>query len=170
MMIELSEEEFQSLLALVSIGERVMNDWTPEQQWSSEQRRSAQLLVDLCERAPSGRAAHLVAQEPDTGEWVPSRRLEDETDRVLGYYDEEIFWDQLVTRFARRDLLAEYGEEALSRLASGHRRQAEEAMIEYYEREVDRHGIARMIVAEEKRPAMGSQQWHNPPAASSEKV
>ena len=170
MMIELSDEEYQRLLTLVSIGERVLSDWTPESRWSTQQQRSADLLVDLCARAPDSRHADLVARDPDSGEWVPSRALEDETDRIISYYDEEVFWDQLVTRFARRDLVAEYGDDALKRLSPAHARQAEEAMIGYYEREVDRHGIARMIVGEDKRTVAQSQRWQYPPASSGEKM
>ncbi len=168
MMIECSDDDFHRLLLLASIGERVRNDWIGQQQWTDAQQRDADVLMDLCARAANGRFADLVMQDPDTGEWVPSPALEAETDRALGDYDEEVFWDQLVLRMARRDLVAEYGREALERLAPGHRQLAEEAMVHYYEREIDRNGIARLQVPEEQRAPVRSVQRHNPPAPSTE--
>lgn len=166
MIVELTEEDFRRLLTLVSVGERVSNDWMPEHQWSEEQQRNADLLGDLCTRAVATGAAELTSQERTTGDWMPSSVLDERTERMLRAYDEAVFWDQMIGRMAHKDLVAEYGDEALENLSPAHRQGAEDAIFSYYEREIDEHGLKRFTVSEKEHPPVRTSQRHNPASSS----
>lgn len=169
MILDMSDEEFERLMRLVSLGERISNDWTREEHWSDEQRANADLLAYLSIRSADARLDHLVDRHPETGEWIPSKELEDDAERLLQAYDEEVFWDELTLRLARRDLVGEYGKATLDVLSPQHRRLAEDAMIRYYEGEIADHGIERLMVEGERREGASTNRKlrHNPPKSSS---
>lgn len=149
MMFELSDADFERLLKMTYLGEIVMNDWTPPEAWTEEQRASSDLLLDLQARAADSDAAVLVAQDTRTGEWLPSPIMRDEMEPYVERYDDEMFWDELVHRLARRDMAKEYGAETLEQMSDAHKAEAEKPLIDYYNGEIDAHGLERMGISEE---------------------
>lgn len=149
MILELSDADFERLLKLTYLGEIVMNDWTPVEQWTEEQRASSDLLLDLqAKAADNPGTADLVGQDTRTGEWLPSPLMREEMEPYVARYDDEAFWDELVHRLARRDLNKEYGPETLSQMSDAHMAEAEKSLIDYYNDEVDEHGLDRLVVEE----------------------
>lgn len=158
MILELSDSDFERLLKLAYLGEIVMNDWTPTEAWSEEQRASSDLVLDLQARAADSAAADLVGQDTRTGEWVPSPLLRSEMEAYIERYDDETFWDELVHRLARRDLAKEYSPEALSQMSDAHVAEAEKSLVDYYNDEVDLHELDRFVV-DEKNGDVGIQNF-----------
>jgi hypothetical protein len=149
MHLSLSDSEFERLLKLAYLGEVVMNDWTFPEQWTPEQREAAETLYDLCARAP-GTLAEKYVERDGRGEWGPSTLLREEMGNLLGDYDDDVFWDELVLRLARRDLLEEYGQNTLDTMSPAHREKAEKPLIDYYNHEVRDHGLDRVTVDEDR--------------------
>ncbi len=147
MHLQLSPEEFERLLKLAYLGEAVQNDWVPAEETTDEQRATTDLLYDLCAEAKDTPCARLVTEDEASGEWLPSEELREEMHAALGAYDNDVFWDELVHRLAEKELVAEYGREALEGMPEGYRRQAELPVLEYYWEEVHRHGIDRFRLA-----------------------
>lgn len=148
-MLELSDSDFERLLKLAYLGEIVMNDWTPAERWTDEQRASSDLLLDLQARAANeSLTADLVVQDTRTAEWLPSPLLREEMEPYVERYDDETFWDELVHRLARRDLAGEYGAETLGQMSDAHLAEAEKPLIDYYYEEVDAHGLDRLMIDE----------------------
>jgi hypothetical protein len=149
MQLSLSPEQFERMLKLAYLGEIVANDWTPDAEQADEQRGMTDLLYDLCARADGTPSARLVEFDKASGEWIPSAALKEEMDRIIGDYDNDVFWDELTARLARRDMVAEYGEEALSGMTESYRKQAENPLADYYWAEVRENGIDRLFVRED---------------------
>lgn len=149
MHLTLSADDYRRLLTLASMGEIAMNDWTTDQDITDEQRAMADLLADLCARAEGTPAESLTERDAQTGEWTLSPMMRERVDALMASYDNDVFWDELVHRFARRDLQAEYGAESISGMADGYRAQAEQPLLDYWWREVRDHGVNRLHVADE---------------------
>lgn len=136
------------LLKLAYLGEIMMNDWAGDGNWTDEQRASADLFLDLCAEASKNPSTqHLVEQHVKSREWLPSEEFRREMSPYIKKYDEEVFWDELVHRLARRDLLKEYGEDA-NVFTDAHFTMAEDTLLDYYDDEVDLNGIDRLVIDE----------------------
>jgi hypothetical protein len=149
MHLSLSPEEFNRLLLLATLGEVVVNDWTTEERQSQEQRACTDLLGDLYQHAVD--RGGLAVRDTQTGELMASDELRRRVDEWLGAYDEDVFWDELVLRFAHRELAKEYGVEGLEKMPPIYREGALRALREYFWKEVRQHGIERLQFAEEAR-------------------
>lgn len=152
MQLSLSPEQFERLLKMAYLGEILLNDWTPPEELTDEHRGSTDLLYDLCQRAEGTPSERYVTFDADAGEWGPSQLLKDEMDRHIGDYDNDVFWDELAARLARRDLGAEYGEDALREMPEGYRKEAEKPLLDYYWREVRENGLDRFTIKEDMEP------------------
>jgi len=152
MQLSLSPEQFDHLLKLAYLGEILLNDWTPQEELTEEHKSSTDLLYDLCQRAEGTPSERYITFDPQAGEWVPSQLLKDEMDRHIGDYDNDVFWDELAARLARRDLGSEYGEEALREMPESYRKEAEKPLLDYYWREVRENGLDRMMIKEDLEP------------------
>jgi hypothetical protein len=152
MHLDLTPEEFERLLKLAYLGEAVTNDWTPAEQHSPQQAAATDLLYDLCAKAQHTPARDYVSFDERAGEWAPSEALNREMDDLIGRYDNEVFWDELLLRLARRDMLAEYGQQAIDGMSEAYRKRAELSLIEYYSREVKQHGLDRFVLKNEAQP------------------
>jgi hypothetical protein len=149
MMLTLSDEQSATLLRLAYLGEIVLNDWTPEADQTDEHHRGTDLLYQLCEQVAGTEAGRMAERLSESGEWIPSEQLRAEMQEYLRAYDEEVFWDELIHRLARRDLGEEYGEQALGNLSDAHFQKADASLLDYYDREVRQHGTDRLYVREE---------------------
>lgn len=172
MHLSLSPEEFARLLLLASVGEIVVNDWTPPEEMDNERRAAGDLLGDLLARAEGSPVEAMLTRDPETGEWIPGDLLRDKIDDYVGAYDNEVFWDELVHRFARRDLQSEYGQESIGAMPEAYRTRAEAPMLEYWWKEVREHGVSRLQVQDEaaersarRRQERGTRKREKPGAA-----
>lgn len=146
MHLPLTPEEYRRLLLLASLGEAVLNDWTPDAQLQDENRAAADLLYDLYAH---GEGETCVEPGEEPGTWVPEPHLAEEIHERLHAYDDGVFWDELVHRLVHRDLVTEYGEEALGSMSEEYLRQAHTPLMDYYWREIRQHGLARIAVQDE---------------------
>lgn len=149
MHIDLTDGEFERLLKVVYLGEMLMNDWVPEEKWNEEQRTAADLLCMLCDRAERTPAEHLVMPHPEDGAMIPSDSMRIETDPYVRSYDDEVFWEELVRRLARRDLEEEYGREEAETMNDARYFASEEPLLKYYGEEVESHGVDRLRIKED---------------------
>jgi hypothetical protein len=149
MHLSLSPDDYRRLLTLASLGEVVLNDWTAEQDMTNEQRAMSDTLADLCARAEGSPAESLVERDEHTGEWVLSPMMRERVDAIIGSYDNDVFWDELVHRFARRDLQSEYGTESISAMTENYRSHAEQPLLEYWWKEVKDNGVNRLHVQDD---------------------
>ncbi len=143
MHLPLTPEEYRRLVLLASLGEAVLNDWTPDKELTGEHRAAADLLYDLYAR---GEDEPCIEAGEQPGTFVPAPDLAEEIHQKLHMYDNDVFWDELVHRFVHRDLVAEYGEEALDQMSDAYLGHAHAPLLDYYWREIRQHGLSRLSV------------------------
>lgn len=146
MHFDLSTDDAKRLLLLVSLGEAVLNDWTPESQQGPEQRAACDFLQDLCERMAGTDVDDLITRDAETGVCLPSPLLEEHTEAILRLYDESMFWEELAVRLAQSDIRSEYGEDGMQRMPAAYRAAIEGSMTAHYRRELQQRGIDRLVV------------------------
>lgn len=127
MKIELTTQQYQTLLELVFMGNWIVNANKPTDADTAKEYEQLEKL--LFSKAPEFELGALA----DT-EGYPSRKFEEESP-VYDYiedYDDYTFWEQLTQRLAKRDMLKKYGKEALSKMSAFERLAEEDELTEKY--------------------------------------
>ncbi len=80
--------------------------------------------------------------------FFPTKELEEdeEMEKYREEYDDEIFWDEITDRLARRDLIRKYGENAIKKMTWKERSEKEYPFIEKYEKEFAKYGIENLEI------------------------
>ena len=72
---------------------------------------------------------------------------EDEFHEDISDYEEHIFWEELIDRLATRDAIKKLGEKEFDELEKDDRMKAIWSEEEKYAKEVETHGIDRLVIA-----------------------
>lgn len=127
MKIELTPNQYQTLLELAFMGNWIVNT---NKQTDTEKAKEYEQLEKLL---------FSKAKEFDLGVWAdedgcPSRKFEEESPvyDFIEDYDDYTFWDELTLRLAKRDLYKKYGKEALSKMSAIERLAEEDELMEKY--------------------------------------
>lgn len=104
-------EQFKSLLKLVSTATWVINAFREEV--VNEFENLEQYLYSLAQK---GGLSDLIDYDEDTNSLSPSDDLENEIQKYLDEYNDEIFWETLITRLAIRDMEREFGKSAVEKM------------------------------------------------------
>ncbi|HEY0946756.1 MAG TPA: hypothetical protein VGD81_15860 [Opitutaceae bacterium] len=113
MKVSFTPKEYARLLELVHLGMHVV---AGRQGFDTPgAKRYAELEQKLYELATPLGCGDLVTVG-DTGALVPSEKIEDDERlrKILGDYDNDTFWHELVTRLSDRDLATEQAKQQLS--------------------------------------------------------
>jgi hypothetical protein len=80
--------------------------------------------------------------------FFPTKEFEENTDveQYIDEYNNDIFWDELIYRLARRDLIREYGEENVIDMTLEELIEKEEPFIEKYDEEFAKNGIYNLEI------------------------
>ncbi len=78
--------------------------------------------------------------------FFPTGEFEEDTDveQYIDEYNNDIFWEELIDRLARRDFIRAYGEENLLKMTWEERFEKEQPFIDKYAEEFEKYGIERL--------------------------
>lgn len=142
--MEFSEAEFRKLVEVMYLADWVTNAHTVPDSitnpYSLEQK--------IYKQAKGAGCGDLVQYGEKEKVFFPSRKLEEKGHDVLDVYDEETFWEELVSRLALRDIEEERGAEALEKMSPEERMSAISEMEEKYQMECETNGISRLEIVE----------------------
>lgn len=138
MKIAFTTKEYARLLELAYLGQAVVDGRMETDEKRSE--RYEELVQKLLSLAEAHGCAELV--ESDGREWWMSEKLEHSpAGALLDKFEEEVFWDQLASRLAARDLQTEQGKSAESAKPTPAELEKLESLAERYWAEFEKHGI-----------------------------
>ena len=126
---------------MIYLGEWVINSTREEPEESF-----GDLASQVYSVASASGIKDLVDPKPVEGTYYATAKLEEVAEPYLRDYDEETFWDELADRLAERDLLEQYGEEALNKMSAEERFKKRFGLAEHYEDEFITHGVARISI------------------------
>ncbi|HHW43583.1 MAG TPA: hypothetical protein GXX25_07205 [Desulfotomaculum sp.] len=111
--INLNREEYELLLEIFYIADWVLNAYKTLE--DDEIDRYKDLEQKILSRAKEFGLQNMVEWDPSMDEYQYTREFEDNTPAMefIRDYEEDTFWDELVDRLCRRDLVQEYGEESV---------------------------------------------------------
>lgn len=88
-----------------------------------------------------------IEQDNDLEQFFITQKLEEgELERYIDDYNNDNFWEELIHRLARRDLLKKYGEDKITKMNWEERLEKEAPFIGKYEEEFEKYGIERIEI------------------------
>jgi hypothetical protein len=139
MNLNLTTEEFRSLMKIVFLGNWMANAYRGET--LPEFENIEQLILS---RASTFNAEEPVSYDPHKKTWVYTREFEEEMQELVNDYNVEALYDELGYWLARRDLVDEIGEEKAAGLTPAGLSDAAASYLEKYDHEFEEFGIERI--------------------------
>ena len=140
MEIDLSKDEYKSLIEMMYIADWVMNAHKTEKDPSIEQY--AQLEQKIYSLADQMGHHNLIEYDEELAEYFPTSLLDEgPAMQYVDEYDNDTFWDELIERLIERDLFREVGEVKLRKMTIEERLRAEDPLREKYDTEFEENGI-----------------------------
>lgn len=148
MKIELTENEYRLLLDLV-----YMANWVIHSHHAGERSDVADydmLAQKLYSFAADAGCGELVHANRDTNEYSPTRHFEETTRAIdlLEDYDDDTFWDSLISRLAERDVYEQVEENRRDAMGAEEYWERSEPIEEAYYQEFRRHSLDRLRLVE----------------------
>jgi len=133
-----SPEQYERLMKLAYCGNWLINSHRDNPLKPYEEIEQ----IILRKAKDAGLTKYLDPDEVD-GEIFTNRAFEEETDiqRFIEEYDDETFWQELIDRLARRDVIAEHGLPLIEKMGWRERAEKEHPFIQKYEKEFSEHGL-----------------------------
>lgn len=146
MKIDLTNDEYRTLLDVLSIANFVLEAGRPEP--DPKNQTFHDLEQKLFSYASVFGAEDLVAFYPDRGEAIPTETYERSSKYpvLMDDYNDFIFWEELVARLAEQDLLRDFGVEGLEDMSLDERIRRDKEYEKPYWDEFEKHGLERVSV------------------------
>ena len=86
--------------------------------------------------------------DKELNKFFPTREFEEDTDveQYIDEYNNDIFWEELIDRLARRDFIREYGEDKVLKMTWEERFEKEQPFIDKYDEEFEKNGIENLDI------------------------
>jgi hypothetical protein len=142
--IELTENEYRLLLDFVYLA-----DWVVNAHHAGERNDIADydmLVQKLYSFAGDMRCGELVHADRETNEYTPTRFYEQTTRAIelIEEYDEDTFWDALISRLAERDVYEQLEEDRRETIGVEEYWERSEPLEEAYYQEFRRYSLDRL--------------------------
>lgn len=151
MRLELTEEQFQSLLKLIYMGKWVADAVEHQTDNDQSSKDFAQLEQLIFKEAGKNGFSDWVEVDEESGAYYPSSIL-DEDKIVAGSidaYEENCFWDELIDRLCIRDMIANHGIDKIADMTHQERYEKEKELVNRYENEFHDFGLKRLVIDKE---------------------
>ena len=145
MNLELTKEEFKILFDLVYAGNVLVNGMRSVEERIAPYSEMEQKIFAL---AKENGLEDAIEYSEEFKEYMPTRMYEaGEINEYIDNYDDQVFWEELVVRMARRDALNELGD-VNPDMSKAELNALQDKLEEKYEEEIEYHGIERLKVVE----------------------
>ncbi|MCY0902826.1 MAG: hypothetical protein OWU32_11690 [Firmicutes bacterium] len=138
MQIDLSDEQYRKLAALIFLGEWIVNGGEKEPDDRKELQSAADFFYSL---APQFAVADWIGLCPDCGNVHANQTMEDALLPMMDEYDENTFWDVLAHHMAFRDLSVTSGVSDTDRELPKEMEMRLWRRKEQYDQEFQKHGL-----------------------------
>jgi hypothetical protein len=147
MEINLSEQQFETLLKVVYLGDWMVNAIREPGSYVPEFQELEQFLLS---HARDAGFDGVVEFDPALSQFFLTEEFHEMLQPFIDEYDDEAFWDVLVDRLADRDFAETYGK-AAKHMDQEERFEKRYVFVDKYETEVEQNGVNRLRIIEEQR-------------------
>lgn len=146
MKIDFTKSQYEDLLKVVCLGVWMINSHRTED-IVDKYEELEEYLLSFSADFGTERFAEF---DEELKRFFPTREFEEDTDieRFREEYDDNTFWDELIYRLARRDLIRTYGEAGVFTMTTDELIEKEQPFIDKYEEEFERNGIDNLEIKE----------------------
>lgn len=143
--IALTKKQFKALLKTVYLGNWMANAFRVHDK-AEDYENTEDLIFSFA--AEFGFPEYLNHEESDGKKYFPTALFEDTTDVHDRHaeYDDEIFWDELINRFAEQDIHKTYSKKEISEMDEKEYMETMNAFLMKYAAEFAEHGIERLKI------------------------
>lgn len=148
MTLTLTPAQFKTLLKLVYLGNWMANAQRGEGGVETIPEYEDMEDFIFSHAKAFGLGAWVDDELKDQDKYFPSREFEEDSGvhELIEEYDDYTFWDEFAEHLADRDLLREYGVEALKAMSRDERFGKYLELREKYDRELEEHGLERIVI------------------------
>jgi len=145
--IKFTKEQYRNLVDLVYLGNWMVN---AIRETGKQIQKYEDVEQHIYSYTKEGGLENLIEFDDKLSEFFPSREFEEETDveKFRVEYNDEIFWDELIDRLARRDFIMEYGEDDIREMTWKERTEKEYPFLEKYKEKFVKYGIKNLEITE----------------------
>jgi len=148
MEIKLTREQYENLLKLIYLGNWMINAIRSGAEGDERIKKYDEIEQYIFSFAKEAGLEKYIKFDKECNEFFPTWKFEFETDieQYRQEHDNEIFWDELTYRLARRDFIKQYGEEVIKKMDQKERLEKEQPFIEKYEKEFEENGLENLEI------------------------
>lgn len=147
MKIDLTKDEFRGLLDMVFLGDWVLSAYETSEEINPEKEKYKTIVQKIYSFAKDFGFGDLIEHTPELNLYNESPEFEEsEVQDYIAEYEENTFWEKLISSLAGRDALKDVTPEKIKKLSDDERFTL---MLKYEEKwaeEFDTHGLDRLDV------------------------
>jgi len=143
MKLELSDEQHEKMLKLVYLGM-----WVAESVGNENQNHFEELEQMIFEKSKGSDLEEFIEYDEETKKYLPTSRFDEDKliTTIINEYEERVFWDELIDRLTKRDLLKKYGIEKILKMDFKERYNLEKIIMDKYELEFSKHALENIKI------------------------
>lgn len=149
MKINFTKKEYRLLITMIEIADWVMNSFHAQERTDTKEHRV--LRNKILDHADEMGMKGCYQKNDDTYYETAEYEENSKQPEFIEEYDEESFWDQLVTRLSERDYVQKYGDEEVD-FETKIRRLTE--IENRYAEEVNNFGLSNIVVVHDKKSSL----------------
>lgn len=147
MKLELSEKQYLTLIKLAYLGNWMVNSI---REGEAVEKEFDDLEEYIFANAKDFNAESVVEFSTEESRHFLAKDFEDALlTTYVDDYDEEIFWQELMHRLAERDIIDEYGEEAVNEMENAERMERKQPYMDKYSDEFEVNGLQNLELTAE---------------------
>jgi len=140
--IEFNKNQYEGLIKLVYLGNWMVNAYRIDD-CLREFEEIEEYVLSFSDEMDFD---NYVVYDKKFKKHFPTRKFEEEVHVYVDEYNDEMFWDELIDRFAKRDFINKYGQEAIRKMDLEERFGKLQPFINKYEREFGKYGIENLVI------------------------
>lgn len=147
MKMDLTKEEFRGLLDIVFLGDWVLSAYETAEESNPEKEKYKAIVQKIYSFAKDFGLGDLIEHTPELNLYHESPEFEEsEVQDYIAEYEENTFWEKLISSLAGRDALKDVSPEKVKKMSDDERFTL---MLKYEEKwaeEFDSHGLDRLDI------------------------
>lgn len=144
MKINFTKKQYEDLVKLVYLGTWMVNAHRTDDRVEKYEELEQYILSFYKDFGME----NFILFDEELKRFFPTKEFEEETDveQYKDEYNNDIFWEELIDRLARRDFIRAYGEENLLKMTWEERFEKEQPFIDKYDEEFEKNGIENLDI------------------------
>lgn len=148
MKINFTKKQYENLLKLVYLGNWMINAIRSGRKGDEVFEEYEKMVDYIYSFAKKFGLEKYVVFDKKFNQFFPTGEFEENTDvnKFKDDYDEELFWEELIVRLARRDFIEKYGEKAIMKMDFDERIEKEYPFEKKYRDEFYKDGLINLKI------------------------